>query len=155
MKNQCPCGSKLSYLACCGPYIEAGEQAKTPEALMRSRYTAYTQGNISYIKNTMRNEALVGFDELAAATWAKQVSWMGLEVTRTHLEPSGEKGYVEFIARFKDERGYQKIAELSEFEFHQGRWFYTKAAPQTTSKNTARNALCPCGSQRKFKNCHG
>ena len=34
---------------CCGSYIEGEKKASTPEVLMRSRYTAYTKGEIEYI----------------------------------------------------------------------------------------------------------
>ena len=41
----CPCGSQFHRDDCCGPLIEAKMSAATPVALMRSRYTAYVEGN--------------------------------------------------------------------------------------------------------------
>ncbi len=38
----CPCGSNKPYTDCCARYVEGNKHAPTAEALMRSRYTAYT-----------------------------------------------------------------------------------------------------------------
>ncbi|KTC81605.1 YchJ family protein [Legionella brunensis] len=156
--NKCPCGSALDYLTCCGTYIEGFSVPQTPEALMRSRYTAYSQANIDYIKQTMRGQPLIGFNETEAAVWAKQVIWLGLQVIKAfNDEANPNKGYVEFIARFKENNRLQTIHELSEFQCIDSVWFYTagqkpEAEPQSKQK-TPRNAPCPCGSQKKFKNC--
>nr|WP_316226808.1 SEC-C metal-binding domain-containing protein [Bradyrhizobium sp. SZCCHNS3052] len=47
---QCPCGSGLPYDRCCGPYLDGDDQPPTAEALMRSRYTAYTRGTFAMSK---------------------------------------------------------------------------------------------------------
>ena len=60
----CPCGSGKPLSACCGPYLEGKEDPPTPEALMRSRYTAYTQGNLDYIEKTMKGNTLITWDVL-------------------------------------------------------------------------------------------
>ena len=36
----CPCGANSTFEDCCQPIIEQREVASTPEALMRSRYSA-------------------------------------------------------------------------------------------------------------------
>ena len=48
----CPCGSGRSITVCCGPYVARSETAPTAEALMRSRYTAYTLGRTDYLLYT-------------------------------------------------------------------------------------------------------
>ena len=58
----CPCGSKKNYADCCQPFIELKKIPETPEQLMRSRYTAYTQANMDYIVRTMRGKAAADFD---------------------------------------------------------------------------------------------
>lgn len=124
---------------------------------MRSRYTAYTLADIAYIKKTMRGKAAIGFDEVAARHWASSVFWLSLAVlqarphaTDTHI------GYAEFIAKYLDKNTIRSIHEISEFHQIDGAWFYTDgqqiAAP---SLPIGRNAVCPCKSQKKFKNCHG
>ena len=48
----CSCGSGRDYVTCCQPYVEGRAHPETPEALMRSRYTAYTMADIDYIEKT-------------------------------------------------------------------------------------------------------
>ena len=49
--STCPCGGP-SLATCCGPYLAGEAIAPTAEALMRSRYTAYTQRNEPYLRAT-------------------------------------------------------------------------------------------------------
>jgi len=51
----CPCDSGKTYADCCGPWhagLVQGVHAPTPEALMRSRYSAYGLGLIDYLLAT-------------------------------------------------------------------------------------------------------
>src|SRR5262249_12642121 len=48
----CPCQSGQNLDQCCGPFIAGEAFPETAEQLMRSRYTAYTQANLGYIKKT-------------------------------------------------------------------------------------------------------
>lgn len=158
--NPCPCGSKKDYLACCSAYITEKAIPKTPEALMRSRYTAYTLGDIAYIKKTMRGKPLAGFDEQETALWAKRVLWLNLQVINTHLDAQDEHlGFVEFIASYLDKNTVKTIHEQSQFQCLDGHWFYVdghhaKLNPSQPTRSIPRNAPCPCGSGKKFKNCH-
>lgn len=150
----CPCGSKHNYASCCGVYLESTIKPASPEALMRSRYTAYSLANIPYIKKTMRGKPLSGFDEIEAMHWAKTVIWMELQIVSTALKKENV-GYVEFIARFMENKQIKSIHETSEFHREDGAWFYVDGVQQPTSKVAfTRNMPCPCGSQKKFKNCH-
>ena len=45
-KDLCPCGSGKEYGECCEPIIKGTALAQSPEALMRSRYTAYAKHEI-------------------------------------------------------------------------------------------------------------
>ena len=153
----CPCDSQKKYLSCCEPFITGKQSPETPEALMRSRYVAYTMANIEYIKETMRGNALAGFQELDAKRWAKRVTWIKLKVLKCVTE-SLNRGYVEFEASFVDGAHLKSIHEKSEFIFAMGRWYYVggQHLPTThTEQIISRTMDCPCGSQRKFKNCHG
>ncbi|WP_419418868.1 YchJ family protein [Legionella sp. D16C41] len=154
----CPCGSQQPYLACCGLYIEKSEPAPTPEKLMRSRYTAYTRANIAYIKKTMYGKPLLQFNEIEAENWAKNVKWLRLEIINTYPESKQEDcKFVEFIASYELNGKIQTIHEKSEFRNNQGQWFYTDSLTPSKFKKTtnARNKPCPCGSNKKYKNCHG
>ena len=119
----CPCGSGLHYSSCCGVHIEGGTPACTPEALMRSRYTAYTMAKIAYIKKTMRGKALSGFNPGEAKRWARRVEWVGLRVLKV-VSDSENQGFVEFVASFRDSGVLQSIHEMSEFERAEGVWYY-------------------------------
>jgi len=152
----CPCGSNSNYEQCCGLYIEKKELPTTPEQLMRSRYTAYSQANINYIKSTMKGKALVSFNEKDAQQWAKSVSWIGLEVKQAYME-SPTLGFVEFAASFIEGNQLKKIEETSEFYQMNGVWYYLDGVrPKTLHPKTiiGRTNPCPCGSGSKFKNCH-
>ena len=69
----CPCGSDLPYANCCQPW-HGGQAAPTPEALMRSRYSAYVLGLLDYLLATWHPSTAPGDLELDA------VKWLGLEV---------------------------------------------------------------------------
>lgn len=156
-KIKCPCYSHKDYSSCCGLFISGKENPTTPEELMRSRYTAYTMANIDYIRNTMRDDALIGFQEMDAKHWAKHVIWIKLHVFESTLENSNT-GYVEFEAIFVNNARLQSIHEKSRFIRQDNRWYYVSGEhlPSTyPEQNISRNTTCPCGSQRKFKTCHG
>ncbi len=128
MKNPhdfCPCQSKRLLAECCGPYLSGKSLAPTPEALMRSRYTAYSQANIIYIQETMREKALTGFNAETAWQWATQVQWLGLEILAAPpVTENFMKGWVEFKAFFRDQGKQSVLHERSEFILQDGRWFY-------------------------------
>lgn len=156
-EGMCPCGSQRHYLSCCEPFITGKQSPKTPEALMRSRYSAYTMANMDYIKETMRGSALAGFQEQDAKRWAKRVVWIKLNVLKSLID-GVNKGYVEFQASFVDGSHLKSIHERSEFLFENGRWYYVNGEhflATDTEQTVSRTMNCPCGSNRKFKNCHG
>ncbi len=110
---------------CCGAYIQKKKQAETPEILMRSRYSAFAEGNIAYIRKTMRGHALLGFDKKNYLQ--DNTIWLGLEVIATNLEPRNPNlGYVEFKAKYKQKQNKETetIHENSKFEKIAGKWYY-------------------------------
>ena len=126
VKTNCPCGNRASYNDCCGRFIEQGKLAPTPEALMRSRYSAYTRANIDYIQATMTGSASLGFDPIDAKTWATRANWLGLRVVKTQtINPI--EGMVEFIATYKDAGETRRIHEISRFKKIHERWYYINA----------------------------
>ncbi|MDF1761504.1 MAG: YchJ family protein [Coxiellaceae bacterium] len=147
---QCPCGSNKAYYKCCQPYIDGKETAPTAEALMRSRYSAYSQANTVYIQKTMQSKAAVGYDPLQSKQWAQQVEWLGLQVF--DHSSTGTDATVTFAARYRDTNGIQFIYEQSFFEYINGAWYYTDGKQQPLPQ---RNQLCLCGSGKKFKRCCG
>lgn len=151
----CPCCSGKIYDDCCQIYLSGHLPAPTPEALMRSRYTAYSMANITYIEKTMQGSARSGFDACAAERWAKRMNWIKLEV-KDAGSLSSERSFVEFLATMVDGSRLVILHEKSDFTLVHGLWYYTDGFQFPTPKKQLvyRNALCPCGSQRKYKNCH-
>ena len=119
----CSCGSGRDYVTCCQPYVEGRAHPETPEALMRSRYTAYTMADIDYIEKTQRGKAAQGFNAPDACAWSKRVTWTKLEILSTELKRPN-KSVVEFIATFVDGYTPQSMHEKSEFIKKAGLWFY-------------------------------
>jgi SEC-C motif-containing protein len=102
---QCPCGSGSEFDDCCGPYLGGGA-APTPEALMRSRFTAFVRGDLDYIENTHAQEAQGDFDRSLAESRNSTVQWVGLEILETAGGgPGDDTGTVEFAARYKSDGG--------------------------------------------------
>lgn len=155
--SKCLCGSEKAYEECCGIYHE-GKFAPTPETLMRSRYTAYAMADMDYIVKTMKGKPLQNFEKESVRKWALSVVWRSLSVLKAFQE--NEKiGFVEFIAEYFEGDKIKVIHEVSEFHREDEIWYYVDGVhPKgslSKSKNVSRNEPCPCGSERKFKNCHG
>ena len=115
----CPCDSGQPYADCCGPWhagLAVGVHAPTPEALMRSRYSAYVLGLIDYLLATWHASTSPGELELSP------VKWLGLEVR--HAQCTGDAGVVEFVARCRTAAGAERIHETSRFVRAEGRWYY-------------------------------
>jgi SEC-C motif domain protein len=127
----CPCGTNHAYLNCCGAYVENGQLPPSPECLMRSRYTAFTQENSAYIRKTMRGPALRLYDQQGSHHSPQE--WLGLEVITTFTDPKHSHiGYVEFIARYRQDKTQGLIHELSEFHLIEDRWYYVDGSIRTT-----------------------
>ena len=157
--TDCPCGSGRGFDQCCGPLI-AGAPAPTPEALMRSRYTAFTLADVAYLETTLAEEAKADFSRDDAATWAKEAHWQGLEVRSADVSEDGAEGSVEFVARYRQAGKVFAHHELASFRKAEGRWLYVDGIinpkpAQRTAVKVGRNDPCPCGSGRKYKKCCG
>ena len=150
----CPCGSQHPHTLCCQPYVQGQIHAPTAEALMRSRYTAYCQGNIDYLIATHHPSQRKLSDRTHLAHSIQQTHWQGLTVLDTHKgQPPDTEGMVEFVAVYNTPIPGQ-LHERSRFVKEKGHWFYLKgeSLPPLTPN---RNQPCWCGSGNKFKHCHG
>ena len=123
-ETPCPCNSNKNYGSCCGLYIGTKEHAPTPEAMMRTRYTAYVLGDMSHLIKTIPLLERKAFDERSALAWSKSAEWLGLEVLGSKEYEQGRKARVEFIAKYKIEGEEQKHHEIAMFEKTQNRWFF-------------------------------
>lgn len=136
----CPCGGP-ALDRCCGPYLAGAALPPTAEALMRSRYTAFTLKDEPYLlatwhASTRPQEPLIDDKEA--------IRWLGLEIKsalrlrqrKAELpddpgSPSGtpERDTVEFVARFKTGGRAHRLHEVSRFVREPdadgvARWFY-------------------------------
>lgn len=114
---------------------------------MRSRYTAFTRGEVAYLRDTQlaptREQSWEETEQ-----WAKSVAWISLQIVAV------EEGVVEFIASYLEGAAVHALHERSTFVRREGRWIYEAGMPEVTVTKVERNAPCPCGSGKKFKACH-
>lgn len=62
----CPCVSGKEFDSCCGIYLSGLASAPTAEALMRSRYTAYTKNRYDYLLDTWHPSTRPTLESLTA-----------------------------------------------------------------------------------------
>ncbi len=173
----CPCGTKKNYTDCCGPILSGEKNAATPEALMRSRYTAFTEKNADYLFDSMTPELQENNDHQDLQDFVEEVnSWIKLEIIDAPPVSSyATEGNVEFAAYFMYDGKQQRIHENSHFIQHEGKWLYAGHIHQCSSHShhhhdhehdhhhthepyvaetkIGRNDACPCGSGKKYKKC--
>lgn len=125
IQSHCDCGNPLPYETCCGQYIEHGLLAPTPEALMRSRYTAFVRGHVAYIQATMKGKAAKNFNPEETAAWIKEVTWLGLTVEKYRLK-SPRIGVVIFETRYIYQNQEHVLREKSDFQKIGEQWFYVE-----------------------------
>jgi SEC-C motif-containing protein len=154
MFEKCPCGSGKLYMNCCRPYIKGKESAPTPEALMRSRYSAYVLYEIDYIIDTCKDREKI--DRSSVENWSNNSKWLGLEIIS-----SDETGTVEFKAVYEQGHLIKVHHETAYFlRQEEGRWMYSngKIIPVPVIRSgikQGRNEYCACGSGKKYKHCCG
>jgi SEC-C motif-containing protein len=158
----CPCGSGKSYAECCEPVILNKEPAKTAEALMRARYSAYVTHKVDFIIKSCEDTEKSSIDPGATRAWSEGSTWRGLKIL--HTEKGGQadtEGIVEFEAQYTSKAGLrQSHHETANFKKTNGQWLYVNGALQTATvtregRKVGRNEPCPCGSGKKYKQCCG
>jgi SEC-C motif-containing protein len=123
--ERCPCGSGDPFSGCCAPALR-GEPAPTPEALMRSRYTAFAVGDGAYLAATWHPGTRPDDTEPDAG-----IRWSGLEILDAP-PPTSKRGVVEFRARYRSGGAVGELHERSRFVFQSGRWWYLDGATPGT-----------------------
>ena len=116
----CPCGSGLSYEACCAPLIREEQSAESAEALMRSRYTAYTEYKEAYILSTWHTSTR---PKNLSINIESPLQWIRLKVIQSSYDT------VEFIAWYKLNGKAHKLHEHSRFIYENQRWYYIDGDP--------------------------
>lgn len=156
----CPCCSGKDYHCCCEPLMLCKQQAQTPEQLMRSRYTAFTQRNVDYIFSTMMDPALAKTSREETQAFVNHVTWTGLQIINApNINALDKEGFVEFAAYYIEDDQARVLSECSKFIKIKNQWFYTDGThklinPDSLAVTTpGRNDLCFCGSGTKYKKC--
>ncbi len=160
--TDCPCSSGLAYAECCEPYISGASKAPTPEALMRSRYSAYALQIMPYLASTLHPGQRADYDEAGAARWAEESEWDRLEIIDIATDPANKNtGIVEFKATYRRQGEKLVHHERAEFRKKDSTWYFfdgKMVGPGQVRRDTpkvGRNDPCPCGSGKKYKKCCG
>ncbi len=152
MSKLCYCSSGSSFESCCKPFLSGDTYPKSAVALMRSRYSAYSLKNTSYLSNSWlpskRPEISTLFDG--------NVTWIGLQIIDYRKgKENDDEGTVEFIARYIQDGTFFEMHENSDFVKYDGRWVYSTGENTLKSREIKRSESCPCNSGKKFKRCCG
>ena len=156
----CPCGSGKNYGLCCEPIIKKTALACDPEALMRSRYSAYVKKEIFWLRDSLEEKQRKDFDEKGARQWSERSEWISLNIIRSKIDEENNTAWVEFSAKYKQNGVAREHHEVSEFIRKNGEWTLTegrmvKPEPVRKEQTLGRNEPCPCGSGKKYKKCCG
>jgi len=125
MNTLCPCGSNQPFQQCCAPIISGSKAADTAEALMRSRYTAFTKADVDYLLRSHHSRTRPTRKRKSIRQWAQSVQWMGLVVLKREAgQAADQTGMVEFRALYLENGQMQQIHERSSFEREHEKWVY-------------------------------
>ncbi len=117
----CPCGSSELFTHCCQPIIDGEKKAKSPEQLMRSRYSAYATNNAQYIfatyaKTSQQSQTITDIQQ-----WALSCKFIALtihqssEFTPLLTHSDVHLPTVEFTAYYLEGNKLYKMSERSRF----------------------------------------
>tara|TARA_A100001391_G_C5082106_1_gene280207 strand:- start:141 stop:617 length:477 start_codon:yes stop_codon:yes gene_type:complete len=143
--DACPCGADLPYENCCAP-LHRGEPAATPEALMRSRYSAFVRNDTTYVAESWHPDT-----RPTGLMLDDGDHWLELKVLDSDAD--GDRGRVHFRALRRNGKGFSVLEENSRFLREGGHWFYLDGDSKVSNLKPGRNDPCPCGSGKKFKKC--
>lgn len=157
--STCPCREiediNLCYSDCCEPLHTGLVRAVTPEKLMRSRYSAFVMCLYEYLINTHHPSTLGALKIAELEKTNKATKWLGLRIL------SAEKECVSFQVYFRQRDELACQHEQSKFKSERMNteldcWYYLNGYHNPLlSKLPSRRALCFCGSNKKYKHCHG
>lgn len=161
-ENLCPCGSGAALLSCCLPLIQGKKKAATAEELLRSRYTAFTRGDVDFILETHHSRTRDDVKREEIEDWSKTSEWKSLKVVQKEAGlPNDTQGTIVFCAQYAAEGKTHDHWEQSFFEKENGEWRFLDAKGiqvgpyRRPEPKVGRNDACPCGSGKKFKKCCG
>jgi SEC-C motif-containing protein len=112
----------MPFAGCCGRFLAGEAHAPTPEALMRSRYTAFARRDIDYLVATHDHPQPERLRQELRSNIGQQ-HWLKLSVEQVE-DGAADTGYVTFCATFVEAGRMGKFRERSEFHRRSGRWYY-------------------------------
>ncbi len=121
MFESCECGSGKGYVGCCG-LLHSGAPARTAEELMRSRYSAFSRGDATYLLKSWAEET-----RPVDVTFDKAQKWTGLEIEQ-HEMTGPDTAIVRFTATFRKGRKEGQLTEISRFRRDGLGWVYIDGA---------------------------
>lgn len=92
---------------------------------MRSRYSAFSKGEVDYLISTHHPDRRQPNDRQELVTNIAAIEWVALKIVDTAKGTSKDSvGTVEFVATFIENGKIGQLRERSEFIKENGRWFY-------------------------------
>ncbi|RUO26048.1 Zn-binding protein [Aliidiomarina minuta] len=113
----CPCGSGKPYSSCCQRYHQDHAIPASPEALMRSRYTAFALKLADYLITSWHPSSCPADLDLDNSP-----TWLQLQVLSSSQH--GDEGKVHFRALHTEGKGIGFLEEHSTFVREGQRWYY-------------------------------
>ena len=101
--------------------------APTAQALMRSRYVAFTLADVDYLMRTWHPRYRPVRERKQIKAWAASVTWVGLQIIDVVAGTETDAtGVVEFKATYLERGVPAVIHERSCFERINGAWVYVR-----------------------------
>lgn len=183
INNKCFCGSNEQFFSCCQQFINQNDKQRTfpetPEALMRSRFSAYAIGNGQYIYDTYATTSQASQSIKEINDWSQACVWVALQI---HSINNGDltkhlssEQFVEFSAFYITENTLCVLRENSRFilqstnslnDNQKAQWRYIDGdiIEHVELAGIKRKDICPCNDYptswsmkkgKKFKQCCG
>lgn len=122
---RCHCDSMLPFEDCCKPFLTETKTAPTALALMRSRYSAHVEKNVSYIWSTYGQEQQQNLSAEMLRQNLENITWQELEILRVvRGSTDDDYGEVEFVAHYVHNHTSLSMIEHSYFKKEEGNWKY-------------------------------
>ncbi|MDP7591873.1 MAG: YchJ family metal-binding protein [Litorilituus sp.] len=170
----CFCGSTLLFEQCCQPFINKEKQPKTPQQLMKSRFSAYAYGHYQYIIDTYAHEkkSTILVEDIEHSS--EGCHWIALVIHHSKkiltTTAVNHNYFVEFSAFYIINNTLCEMREKSSFVLEQGQWRYLDGIiiKHDELSKLSRNQICPCNhyptawtlsksptKAKKYKHCCG
>jgi SEC-C motif-containing protein len=126
----CPCGSGYKFKKCCAPYLAGESWPQTAEALMRSRYTAFVNGDVNHLYRTTHpsNDDVQGKTEVEyksdTLAYCQKVEFTGLTIHESWPPDAEGIARVKLTATYRWQGAADSMTELSEFVRLNENWVY-------------------------------